>query len=183
MDPLSFIASLVDSLAWPAAILAAIAVLREPIGKTIQLLRKLRYRELELSFDHRIEEIESAVEKAHLPEKTEKLPLPESTTADDLLNHLVAISPSLAIVEAMRYIEESAKEAGEKNALPSSMDTPLVIGRLEERGILQAGVRDLYYDLRRLRNDAAQSTSTVPEQVAHRFVGQALRLAAAIRNS
>ncbi len=51
MDGLSFIAALVDSLAWPGVILAAVFLVRKELPSLVATLRRLKYNELEIEFE------------------------------------------------------------------------------------------------------------------------------------
>ncbi len=54
MDTLEFIASIIDSLAWPLAIVVLIFILRMPLGKLIPFLERLKFKGLELDFTKRV---------------------------------------------------------------------------------------------------------------------------------
>lgn len=55
MDWLTFIASVIGDLAWPATSLAVVFMLRGPITKLLPDLRKLKYEDLEVDFGRGLE--------------------------------------------------------------------------------------------------------------------------------
>ena len=58
VNGLAFIASLVHSLAWPAAIAVAVIVLRRPIGVALgRGVRRLRAGPVEVEFDQELAEV------------------------------------------------------------------------------------------------------------------------------
>ena len=48
MDWLTFISNLIDSLAWPVALVIALLAFRKPLTSVIPMLKRLRYKELEV---------------------------------------------------------------------------------------------------------------------------------------
>jgi hypothetical protein len=70
MDVLGFIASIIDSLAWPAAIVVLVVVLQAPLRKLLQELTRFRYEEVEIDFGREVQRLEDRAKMAglHLPE-------------------------------------------------------------------------------------------------------------------
>lgn len=64
MDVLTFISELIKSLAWPVAIIILVILLRKPIVELIPLLRRLKYKDLELEFSQEVTELKAEVEAA-----------------------------------------------------------------------------------------------------------------------
>jgi hypothetical protein len=58
MDWLQFLASLAGSLAWPATIVIAVVVLRNPLRRLLLTLTRLRYKDLDLDFGRELREVE-----------------------------------------------------------------------------------------------------------------------------
>ena len=123
MSALQFIASLANSLAWPAAATIVLVVLRNPLGKILTRgqIRRLKAGpsgfELEY-FDEKLQEAnnalsESPTEAASLIIKV----LPQSpdiaTARDDFMNEmlqLAEIAPSAAILESYSRLEKVLRE-------------------------------------------------------------------------
>ena len=63
MDTLSFTAEMTKALAWPLTIILALLLLRRPLADLIPLLQRLRYKDLELDFGKRVQELASEIKK------------------------------------------------------------------------------------------------------------------------
>jgi hypothetical protein len=70
MDALQFTSSLVGSLAWPSVVLAIVVALRKPLSDLLPLLQRLKYKDLELDFGKRVEELRAEVAE-ELPQQAE----------------------------------------------------------------------------------------------------------------
>ena len=106
MDWLQFIASIIDSLAWPGAILAAVILLRRPLSALLPLLRRLKYKDFEVEFDRKVRKLrEEAV--AALPPLPKTVPsqIPEETA----LIELVSVAPRAAVLESWLLVESAAR--------------------------------------------------------------------------
>ena len=68
MNLLEFVASIIESLAWPLVFLLAFTLLRQPIKDLLPFLQRLKYKELEVEFNRRVEEVRAEV--------VEELPAP-----------------------------------------------------------------------------------------------------------
>lgn len=72
MDWITFIHNIIESLAWPLVVLIAVMILRQPLIKLLPNLRRAKYKDLELLFGEKLEELEARAEQAELPEPEEK---------------------------------------------------------------------------------------------------------------
>lgn len=93
MDVLGFIASIIESLAWPAALVILLLTLQSPIRKLLRDLTRFRYGDVEIDFGREIRSLEDQAKTAglRLPEKpVERKP----KTRDS--NQIVADSRRLA---------------------------------------------------------------------------------------
>lgn len=50
MDALTFVAAVIDSLAWPATLLASLFLLRKPLARVLPMLRRVRYKDVDVEF-------------------------------------------------------------------------------------------------------------------------------------
>ena len=162
MDRLTFSAELVKALAWPVTVLLIFAVLRTPLLRLIPLLERLKYRELEVDFGRRLEEVASAAAALGTATVGESATLPAT---NDLLR-LVESSPRAAILEAWIRLETAAIAAARRQHVdipPGMLRSPLqLIQFLEETGVIDARQAAVFHDLRGLRNSAAHATSFTP---------------------
>ena len=60
MNWLQFIAALIDSVAWPTAIVVLVIVLRTQIRSLLATLTSLKYKGLELDFGRELKKVEAA---------------------------------------------------------------------------------------------------------------------------
>lgn len=105
MDYLSFIAKIIESLAWPASVVIVVAMLKEGIVNLLPKLRQLKYKDLQLEFDESVRKIETQAEAANLP-------LLETTTGHEQLRkdkeslfNLAQSYPRAALFEAWVKLE------------------------------------------------------------------------------
>ncbi len=166
MDWLAFIAELVKALAWPLTALIIFAVLRRPLLRMIPLLERLKYRELEVDFGRRLEEV-ATVAAALNDGANHAAP---TASVDSNLLQLVAVSPRAAILEAWIRLEQAAIAAARRyNVTVSSgqLRSPQqLIQFLEENGVIDARQAGVFHELRGLRNSAAHATTFKPSPEA-----------------
>jgi hypothetical protein len=180
MDRLTFSAELVKALAWPVTVLLIFAVLRTPLLRLIPLLERLKYRELEVDFGRRLEEVASAAAALSTATVSGAATLPASS---DLLR-LVESSPRAAILEAWIRLEAAAIAAARRQHVdipPSLLRSPhQLVQVLEETGVIDARQAAVFHELRGLRNSAAHASSFTPSPSAAQ---EYLRLAHALEHS
>ena len=63
MNCLDFTAEVVGHLSWPVVAITALIVLRKPIAGMIQLLERVKFKDLELHFNRRLEAVESSLDE------------------------------------------------------------------------------------------------------------------------
>ena len=105
MDILTFFSNIINSLAWPIALLVAVLLLRKPLLELFPFIQKLKYKEIEIEFGQRVREVgqELAEELAPIGPEQEL-----TRTEEDALARLAEISPRSAIIEAWRGVELEA---------------------------------------------------------------------------
>lgn len=112
MGVLEFVASLVGSLAWPAAVVAAVLILRAPLTRALSGPVK-RWKagpsgvEVEYHWQETIEETRAELEQS--PEAAQLLAAPPGL--DDDLARLVEASPRAAVMEAFARVEGGLRAA------------------------------------------------------------------------
>jgi hypothetical protein len=65
MDTLSFIAKLIEVLAWPGAIVTVVLLLRKELKQLVPLLRKVKAGPVEAEFEREIAQLERAARHPH----------------------------------------------------------------------------------------------------------------------
>jgi hypothetical protein len=185
MDTLTFAAEMTKALAWPLTILLALLLLRRPLAELLPLLQRLRYKDLELDFGKRVQELASEIKK-ELPGGKES----ESARKrhQDRLTSLAQASPRAAVLEAWLEVEEAALEAAKRHGLkltererrsPATLEQALV-----DSGILDDNKQGIFSRLRNLRNAAAHASEfDLTADSATIYAGSAARLAEYLRKA
>lgn len=197
MDTLTFIAHLVEALAWPASVVLLVFMLRNPLGELIPLLRKLRYREIEMEFSREIAELKAealpAPKQPALPASisndeqlaAEQLPDELSAKRDELIR-MASFSTRVAIMEAWLEVEAAAVEVASSfwNSPPSDTfkNFPRMGEYLLRCKVIDQNQLETFRRLQQLRNKAAHAQELdLNEDDARSYVELALALAAHIR--
>ncbi|MBK1653962.1 hypothetical protein [Allochromatium vinosum] len=173
-------------------------MLRKPIGELIPLLRKLKYKEIEMEFSCEIAELKAealpAPEQPGLPanisndEQLAAARLPDRLdTKHDELIRMVSFSARVAVMEAWLEVEAAAIEVGSSfwNAHSSGTfkDFPRLGEYLLQCKIINQKQLGTFRRLRQLRNKAAHAQElNISEDDAKSYVELALALAAHIRS-
>lgn len=178
MDWLQFIASLIGSLAWPAVVLAAVVLLRRPLAALLPLLRRLKYKDIEVEFDREVRELRDEA-AAVLPPLPRAVP---STVPENALLELASVSPRAAVVEAWLRVESAARRAIERRGVRPESGQALaglqLTRTLRHAEILDNSARAVLDRLRMLRNQAVHAHDfAVGEESAREYVELSLALA------
>lgn len=179
MDWLQFIASIIDSLAWPGVVLAAVILLRRPLAALLPLLHRLKYKDFEVEFDREMRKLREEA-AAVLPPLPRAVPskLPEETT----LIELASVAPRVAVVEAWLLVESAARRAIETRGIRTEPKQPLtgpqLTWTLMDTGVLDNAARAVFDRLRMLRTQAVHAQDfAISEASARDYVELALALA------
>jgi len=188
MDKFTFISKIIESLAWPITVITLILILRIPLGNLLLLLRKLKYKDLELEFSEKLEQLEEKVEKAELPLPTPSFPeriIPGvSSEARKSLRQLAVTVPRAAIGEAWRQLEFAIRGALEKQGITSPRHLYPTLELARENKILPQNVIPLVADLRALRNRAVHGRNfTVDAAQALEYIDLSERVMTALSSN
>jgi hypothetical protein len=181
MDILTFVAELAKAFVWPVFIVIIVLLLRKPIQHLIPLLTRLRYKDFELEFRRKIEEVEAEA-VIGLPEKE---PLEAfSDGADKNVYKLAEISPRAAVLEAWRTVENEAIETvrqelqRQQGVEPAIILPRIALKHLERSERIDRQTSALIRDLRSLRNQAAHAPEfALGSDSALEYASAAYRLA------
>jgi hypothetical protein len=170
MDLLSFVAKLVEALAWPTAVFAIVLLLRKELRKVVPLLKKLKAGPLEAEFEQEVQELRAQAQAQAEPGKTT---LPLDTPERQKLLQLAQLNPRSAIIEAWQLVEFAAAELAKHGSLRELF--------VESSELLTRGQVILFSELRALRNQAAHDPGFSPSfESAVGYVDLALRLRAGV---
>lgn len=105
MNWMSFVSSLVQSLAWPAGTVGVVLLLRQPIGELLSHgIRRLKAGPVEVEFDREATEVRQEVRR--IPEVAAAEPRLAPVSLTDELTSLAEVSPRSAVLEGFARIEE-----------------------------------------------------------------------------
>ena len=173
MDKLTFISNLVEALAWPAAVILLVFILRNPFVHLLPLLSSLKYKDLELQFGSRLKQIGDA----RLPQKETRHRLPLDA---ERLSRLAELSPRAAVLESWVGVEIAALNAA-RSLMPDEIQNKTLsyqaIRKLERSGRLDRTAVSMLGDLRGLRNQAAHAPDfAISTNSANEYANAADRL-------
>ena len=165
MDAPGFIASVIGSLAWPAAIVILVLVVRAPLRRLVSELSRFRYGEVEIDFGREVQRLEDRARTAglRLPEK----PAPPETEVRDSEKiiadaaRLAGEFPEPAVGLAWTAVEHELMQAVMRLGISADYppyNAPLKnIALLHEQEYLDGETRELLDRMRRLRNAAVHT--------------------------
>ena len=183
MDWLTFISNIIDSIAWPAAIVFLFYFLRNDLPTIAKYVKKLKYKDLEMEFGESLRAVKKETNYA-IPDVPENIAISGQTQDQikDNLNSIAELAPRSAILEAWLQVEAAAVDLVRKKGISNFKSSP---GPMRLRDYLIKGeVLDsrqiaIFEQLRELRNKAvhvADAEFTV-ESVAN-YISAALQMAA-----
>lgn len=186
MDFLTFLATVIGSLAWPISLLIAVFLLRKPITELLPGLRRLKYKDLEVDFGKELEKIEAVLDtvqeptkpKGELPIEVQREPLPK--THSELLERLTELSPNAAILESWRGVERTLDFYFGSRGIERPHSGQAILGYLDYDSNVPPQLVSAYQELRLLRNRAAHDRVNLTAEDAREFSALADRLTLAL---
>jgi hypothetical protein len=179
MDDYQFLSSIISSIAWPFFIFLIFWTFRHQISQLLPFLR-FKYKDINISFT--LDQAEKEAESIPPPDQT-----PQPTQEElDKFRRLVKISPSSAISEKARDVEQALGDFGEA----VGMSSPRMRGwlswtrELRKHQLIDSATSALLEDLRLVRNAAVHGgREEITEDDAFRFGALADRLIASFQIS
>lgn len=179
MTLLEFAASLIGSLAWPAAAVIIAALFRRQIAELLAKIQKLSWGDKVVDFSEKMDELERTAREAnaesHAEVEADAPPAREDTpktdpAVEDRFQRLLAISPAAAVLDAWRPLEERFRELTNnpnRVRVRDSMDRFLL--ELVAQGVVSNNIRNMALELQNLRNIAAHKGQDISAADAVRF--------------
>ena len=185
MDALTFISEIIKSLAWPAAVVTLVLMLKKPISQLVPLLRKLKYKELEMEFSEEIAELKA---EAAVPTPSVGKPTITQSAPPNRLLQLVNFSTRAAIMEAWLEVEAAATEVASsfwnEPVNDSFRNYPKLGEYLLQCKVIDTKQLETFNKLRQLRNKAAHAEDlNLSENDARSYIELASALAAHIKSA
>ncbi|MDH1696927.1 MULTISPECIES: hypothetical protein [unclassified Pseudomonas] len=150
MDWLQFISSIVASLAWPVAVITIVALLREPLGKVVPMIRSLKYKGLQIDVGRELEAAKVSAE--HTDVQVECM---EELEPTPVFRQLASIEPRAAVLSAWSPVELALKDLSMKNGIYKlGMPVYTIHDSLHKAGILDDSLFEVISRLMRVRAQA-----------------------------
>ena len=165
---------LIDVMAWPLVSVLFIFCFRRPLSALVEQIGRIRYKGAEIEFSKPLEQTKQDLREQASFE-------PSLIVEDPHLSALIETSSRLAVLEAWKSIEVSARKRVEqlmppKETFSSPLDRP--ISYLEYKGALIPSTASAIHDLRTLRNQVVHVDDAI---VSREDAIQYAELAIAIR--
>ncbi|MGF1689688.1 hypothetical protein [Photobacterium kagoshimensis] len=172
MKTLEFVASIIDSLAWPITVLLCVLILKEPMGKLLGRVSKFKYGEIEAEFQERLEKLVSF-------EQSEKIKIGTDTAeATVALEDLAETSPRAAVLEAWLKVQKATSAFCIAKGFSQDMSHQGLFKLARERNLDIDAFQTAHQELRLLRNKAVHATdSDITTATARQYIKNANFLA------
>ncbi|WP_110669733.1 hypothetical protein [Salinicola halophilus] len=163
MDWLTFISSLVRSLAWPVFALILALLFKDQILQFASFIKKLRAGPIEAEFEHDLERLRSLS-----PARNEFAGVRAGEVVETrLLTELAERHPRTAILEAWTRLERAARAAlprqDSENGVPGEVSAARLPEPLIRAGRIDQPQVTLYHELRRLHREVARHLEPTQE--------------------
>ena len=153
MDYLSFIADLVRSLSWPAAVVVVALVFRKQIAALFVRVESVGYGDFKVRFREELDQLRSeATESGLFRDSTGRSYLQMASRRAPIIAEIAGVSPRAAILEAWLQVEEALHAIARQKDLPTR-NTSVIIRELERREVLDPQITDTLRRLNALRNE------------------------------
>lgn len=162
MSVLEFVASLVRSLAWPAAVVIIAVLLRHQLRALLSgPLRRLRAGPFEVEWERAVSEVEAELDRPTPPE-------PGPLSAE--LRPLALASPEAAITEAFGRVERELRQLLGNDLAAARSGAPTLARMAVERNLITPDTRQAVESLAVLRNLAVHTPVPVTTKHAREFI-------------
>lgn len=182
MDWLSFFSSVIDSIAWPLALVVAVFVLRAEVIEAIGRIQIIKHKETQIEFSNRVQEVSREAESS-LPEAA----LSETREYTRRIE-LAELSPRGAILESWLDVETAMEDMGARYGIPAEemkrSNIHMLQLKLGDYNTLGNGAFGLLQLLRETRNEAVHLTDKeVKADAAKEYVSMANRMVTLLKEA
>lgn len=184
MDILTFLSSIINSLAWPIVTIAIVFILKKEISELLGRIKKIKHKESEIDLAF---EINSAIKDAN---EVLKIPHVDQSQNQERIQRLAEDSPRGAILDSWLTIEDAMQNYSDRYEIkntsqfgPYEMIRNIRMHNLELNN-LGEGVFEMLSKLRILRNDAIHRTDAeITPEVAKDYANLAERVRVILEES
>lgn len=166
MDWKQFLSSLIENLSWPISILVMFFLVRDQIGRLIEKVGHLKYKDLELDFDKVKKQAEAIVAPKEDASKVIKdlESVKVFNSLEEQILETVEKAPAAAVLLAWSTLETSIASAVSRLSIspesPSYRSPLHNIDMLEKSGEISKQHVILLHEMRTLRNKIAHEQTT-----------------------
>jgi hypothetical protein len=159
MDWLTFTATVISALAWPAFALFCVLMAAYRTPSLIRFIKTIRYGDIEISLQDARRDVEAL--------RTERGVVGAVTIdPDDKILRLAEIEPAVAIVEIWKKLEEKVTQLIQHNGLIRFTRPDLFVRHLAKLGKISSTELELFGRLRKIRNESVHSRHEMSPTVA-----------------
>ncbi|HTU74764.1 MAG TPA: hypothetical protein VMG38_14715 [Trebonia sp.] len=182
MTGLEFVASILNSIAWPTAVVITVVALRRELAGTFRRMQSLKFPGGEATFAM-LENYEPMIAAARGDEKPGDLPVVRYEEAQfSALESLAAAAPGKAIIDAWGLLEYQLNVASDRLAPDQPHGWPQVAYNLESWDKWQM-LYPVVLELRQLRDYTVHTRRPPSPSDAARYVSVAQDLVITLRTS
>jgi len=157
MDWLTFIAELTGSLAWPLVVISVVLLFQAKIKKLVDRIKKGKFGPAEFEFEEALKELQHETAELPPPPASPAGTRPIVVTADA---RSTVLNAWLEVETALLRLARTTKVVN-----PKFVRSPYQSMRaLEKTAIVRSDYAEVFYELRRLRNQATHEPDFNPSQ-------------------
>jgi hypothetical protein len=151
MDTLTFISSVVSSLAWPLTSLVVLSLIVFRADRLRAIISSIRFKDIEVTLNKRFEEARAVGDEIPAPQSSQALE--KQSSIDDHILKLAAVDSGVAILRSWQKLEGKVIQLIQHNGLIRFTRSDSFIRQLAKLDKLSFEEASLYSKLRGIRND------------------------------
>lgn len=184
---ISSVASIVGSLAWPAAIIFACYYFRQPLINLLERATKVRFAGAEMTLTERVDIAEAIAETlptinttAHENEDGSS-PVPPPDQCVDCVSSDNNRAPSVIVIESWNSVLDVLREAARSVGINAPLNEDQLVVILHVSGLIDRGTIELISQLKEVR-DISIHRGDVSDSDARRYLGLAREVRSRLRS-
>ena len=170
----------IEALAWPVAVLILAFGFRTELRKVLNRISKIKYKELEATFDKDLSQVENHTKLYTQAEEKLLAETPAENSGYAQLLRIAEVSPRASITEAWRKLESAVDQlaAGMGMDAKSPMSGIKAIRSLIQKEHVNPSLLEDFNRLRKLRNQAAHAEEfDISQTESERYAALAIEIA------
>lgn len=182
---LEFVASLVDSLAWPLLIVLLALIFRKSISGLLGKLKKVDWGNRTAEFEQELSKIEQEVDELATDDGLVLADAPAFQTPELFPEDLSDAYPPMAVIQGWIEVERELKSLAERSGISVSgkIFASSILRKFGKKDILSPSTIALIDELRVLRNKAAHGgLGEISQEQALRYYNSASEIRSYLRS-